>query len=552
MLNRLLSSNFALYLFSAFFFSFQIVFSIWDEYDGFVSHLVVGKASNIYLPNLYIFGFLHLNQVLGWLQGFFDDINVVGLFYVLTCTFCFHVILRTVQASSHTVLILVLPFAFYFVLTSSLTGLSFILCATSLIQINRILLNNCFSFSLLIRCVVYVGLFVVGCLIRQESGFGASLIVFVVSSILNFKGPRSIIIYSIPILVSTLLLVYAYQTLQTIPFLWNTEKALYSLADGRAGNFTLYQHLNSIDSMKLRSVEAFMINDELVITEAFIKKMYEAKTGAIVDADYLFNQISQSTEVIYYNIANNAFLVYLFLSILFFFFYKTKRGKTLFLIVGFLTALLLSLSFFIKLEKRHFSYILIVFSFIIVACDQNIKQVELNALSKKVYLFVLVLLSITLLSDYLLRKDMISSMDKVEGYLLNKSKDKTLILDGNTSDLFQSRSIQLRKYTETTTVLYYNMGEMNLIPEYKVRFDRFLKTNTSCLPCFFDAIASNDHVWYLSSPASVRFMRDYLRIIHAKDLEISYNELFFESKDMFNVDSLSIFKFTPLNVHETP
>lgn len=531
MINQLrwIKSDRQVFFFSAALF-LLLVFALeqkWDFYDGFVSHLVTGIASKDKLSKFYIYGFWGVSSPFKLAQRF-TNLNVIGLLANVIIAIVGGLFTVGLWKSIQGVRPLTLGFIIGLVLlvllptffTPSITGLSFLQCGAALwmIGIVNIKRNNPWVF------IVLLGVYGFGMCIRQESGMGASLIVGTFL-LLSTTDPKKMILLLSPFaLVGALIVYFAFQSLAEAPFLHATEKALFYIADGGQNN-KFYEGLSSGDSMKAKAIEHFYINDASELNPAFIDRIYQKKLSQQKPLNLLAN-MKISWDIASATILKNFIYIFLNLLILLFMLRLGKwTGRILFFQFFFWTIIFI-LSYTIKLEDRHYLYMAELYSICNVLFA--IKTLKLSNYKVPSYLLLIGVMALLILSLFSVINEVktiaqthkeLRQLDLAEKEVNMRAKGKALVLDVNSNGLFHSSPLKLRKFDQVSDIVYYDMAEMALLPEYNLYLDSFCQCDSRRPELFYTRLAGmKDETVIISTDYRVALLHSYLMLVHNKNL----------------------------------
>jgi hypothetical protein len=538
---------------TAFFIVFSVLFQQqWDYYDGFVSHLVTGIATKQILSHFYIYGFWGIGYFFKVIQPMFSHTNSVGMMVVLFigitgCVFTYLIWSQigkkdywTYGLCSALVLMIMLPVFFM----PSLTGISFLICGTSLfIMLIYIQSEEKSYFVYLIAILTYC----FGMCIRQESGMGASLIVGLFLLLYSSNTSRTITLLIPFIFAGALISYFAIQSLSSVPFLHQTEKALYYIADGSHNN-DFYEGLSTKDSMKAKAIEYFYINDETEITPQFINYLYKKKIKNQRPL-HLLNNVETTWRVASSTILEN--IQYLFFNVFLFAWMLFRiNWRILVFQISFWTIVGL-LAFTIKLENRHYIYMSQLYTFGNVFFLIQIYKRRPLIIHKNIlwfnYIVIIGLFSFSFIDKVItipINEERICKFNKVEKEINVLAKDKVLLLDVCSNGIFHGTPLSLRKFGALKEVLYYDMAEMPLLPEYKSHLNSFCSCNSRNPDLFYDKLAlMKGDLLIISSDYRLSFIKSYLKIVHHRNI------IFQKKAGNFNIQKIET-SFGVLNYYE--
>lgn len=511
-----------------FFFLSFILQQQWDFYDGFVAHLASGIATRYALSQFYIYGFWKLGEFFRYVQPAFSAINTVGLtvnillgllggFFTLT-------LWKSMKQydvyyyflSLLIVLLILLPTLF----TPSLTGLSFLLCGAGLLAIRA----HTFERENYILWGSTLVLYYMGMCIRQEGGIGASLIVGGYL-MLNISDLKKRLLVIIPFAIICFFISYqAFHSLDKIPFLRQTEKALYYVSDGYQ-NSNYYTGLSTKDSMKAKAVEHFYINDESELTPDFINQLYQKKKATQRPLELTANII------IAWQIASKTILKniqYLFLNgiLLLLLLYARKLGRTILLFQLFFWVVVFSLAFTVKLEDRHYIYMAQLYSFcnlLFIICVNSSLDLAFRKIMYRNLAFAIgMLLLFSLCKEAKAvpsARQTVHQLDQVESEINILARDKILLLDVDSKDIFHGAPLTLHKFNTASAIVYYDMAEMPILPEYNSYLNNFCGCNSRDTEQFYDKLEERkDQLLMVSTDYRITFMHSYMLIVHHKNI----------------------------------
>jgi len=531
----------------------------WDFYDGFIAHLIGGIATNYQLTQFYIFGFFGIAPVFLWGQKLLPHLLVTGwvslLMYLLSYTSMGLLLWQKINPRTWGNLFLVLGIVLVIIMPTlfspSLTGNSFILCGVALLGAYFLYFESQSSFWRNVQLVVAFSFYTFSYFWRQESAMGASLIIGLFLLAYS-KQKIKTALFLIPFAIAGAIVVYGgYQSLNEVPFLKKIEAPLFYVADGGM-NAESFKGLSLRDSMKFRAVERFYINDEAEITEALVLEMVELKAKTTKQINYgskikeAFQKAQQTIFDHLYYLLLNALLLALYFSTK-----LTQRVLVIFFNISF-WLIVFSLAYSVKLDDRHYVYLSQLYSFcnLFFLIEQN--RMVFKKWSIAALLFIAVFTFFNEWSNAQQYRQNSQLLRLVETEINTIAKNKMLLLDGHSKAIFYGSPLQLHSFDSVSSIAYYDMGEMAIIPQYKEYLDSLCRCNSRSVESFYRNLSlMHDSVVVISTEERMNFLTAYLSIVHGKDLQtvkiISSNNEQLISKIAIDNPPLYYFSITGLD-----
>ncbi len=512
----------------------------WDFYDGFLTHLVSGIATRNVLTEFYIFGFANLVPFYTFLQNQFSNFPWIGavtiaLSFIVNATAVFIVVTavrKKAKPGSEKILFVIGLLLFILlqlagIIKPSATGQSFLLCGVALLFTEKYTRHQKSRALKIILYLIALIAFWYGASIRIESAMGAGVIVggYIALSTRSFKKS---ILAALPIACLCAVIVWhTLNSLQTVPFLKKTEAALFYVADG-VNNNNLYEGLSPKDSIKLAAVKTFFLNDENELDETFInqlaaKKMKAeaaANTGVFARINVAWH-IGRATIIAHWTYAAFNFAL-LFLVI------AVYRKKSIRLIVYhlFFWLVVFGLAYSVKLEDRHYLYMAMLFSYgnlLLIAeyYSALLQQKKYTGVLSVVLLVLVMFETTTAYAKGLEIKEKLRRFALAEQEINRIAKGKTLMLDGDSDYIFHGSPLNLRRFESAKRIIYYDMGELALLPEYNTYLDNFCNCNSRSVVEFYRFLSANSNeLVVISNQKRIDFICAYLKIVHGMQLDI--------------------------------
>jgi hypothetical protein len=512
----------------------------WDFYDGFVTNFPSGYLTGEPYGDFYIYGFALMSYLYAFLHTVIQPVpwfSLFSLFFFLAGTSIItstllNLLQSRVKKQWHLFVIGSVVFLLLFVssLTAlSLTGISFLCCGIALIGISRLGnyrgRNAAYYISFLI---VYTW----GFLMRFESGLGGSLIVgvFIILTANSFKQILKILLP--PALIALSILYYVQQIAKSVPFLYNTEAAMVYVADG-VNDPDYYSGKSAKDSIKIRAVKGFFMNDEEELTEAFINNLSKYKAQAVENVHISWVERIQKAWAItlpcikadltgcLLNILLLMMLLWLYIN--FKFSFRTLAALVLFQL--FFWLVVFAVAYWVKMEYRHFSPMMQLYSIcnlLFLFYRGSVCPVSFSAPTSRIFFVVVILLLGFKLQGAAQKSSETKQTLKIQEEAVREvnkiAKGKILLLDVNSRQIVHGTVSSVVKFPDVKKILFYDMGELPIIPGYKKILDEACDCNSSRMKDFYRYLYQNrNDVVVISADSRVELISGYLRLVHNSD-----------------------------------
>jgi hypothetical protein len=533
----------------------------WDFYDSFNAHLISGVATRNVVTDFYI-AFPLLPTIFIFLQKNWGSIPWLGFTYSLmlfianaTLAFMIFYLIYIKFPKLSVPKALLLLFPLFFIIQSfgiyklSMTGLSFLLCGSSILLIEMLLSKNR---SLVAKSAItsIIGLFFLfGICTRFDSAI-AVLIITSIYILLNSQNIKRSFWSVLPLFIITAFIaLLSLLKLDKTPFMKANEVQLVYLSDGDNDN-GFYNELSGKDIIKYKAVNRFFLVDSLQINTALIgyltelKIKSENKIGVNVFTRLKSSwQIAQPTIVANWQYAVlNMFILLLALA----------TGVNRWRIVVFQTAfwlMIFSIAYIARIEDRHYAFMSQIFSYCNVLLLLN--ATERRKLSGKI-----IIVSILFISPIfpVIAFEMYSNATHVrlkqfhlsmaEKELNEIGLNKFVLLDGSSKNVFNAPPLVIRKFDKISKIVYYDMGHLALLPEYNNYLNKLCACNSRSIVDFYSFLAANkSSVLIVSTDERQEFIRQYLEVIYNKKLTVVRKEGDF-SISKVNVDNDKLFYYS--------
>jgi len=511
----------------------------WDFYDGFLSHLINGIATRGVLSKFYIYGFFQIPKLYLYLQHIAGDvpwIGIITLFFLVTANtlfvscVLFHIKNRHPSLTFMRVFLFSVPLFFIIqfpvISRPSHTGLSFLLCGSALLFITTCG-DGITGFRKVIMYVVLALIYFWGICIRLESGIGASIIVILFIVLISKQRILSLLKISPLLLVGLLTGIAIVSTLDSIPFLKKTEASLFYVSDGvNQGN--IFDGLSVRDSVKVQAVKRFFINDEKEITESFINDIARRKAAQeIAHPIEITQRLRKAWEIGHVAITAQYLVILINLLLLILIFLTDGRKISILLFqIGF-WAITFGLAYSVKLEERHFLYMLEIYTYCNIALlAYNFSILYERPLLLKLFYSIVVLIFLNVIYIGHERSAIVSEKlhryDMAEKEVNLMAKDKILLLDGDSKFIFHGGPFTVRHFPAPKEIVFYDMGELPILTQYNAYLDKLCSCNSRQVPVFYDYLLKNKgDVLIISTDSRNRFIQSYMKVIYNRDIRFN-------------------------------
>ncbi|MFN8300459.1 MAG: hypothetical protein U0T75_15260 [Chitinophagales bacterium] len=508
----------------------------WDFYDGFVAHLVSGIATRGHLTNFYIYSYYGISTPLIWLQTHFSDIPWTGVL-VISCLFIgntlfnFLLLNTALKKWSGSILLagfLLFPCIFLLQFQSfhqpNVAAAALLLSGSALLAaaewqqgFNNKFLNAFIWLLLTIAVLLPVGL-------RFEAVLGTGLLtgIYAFFSSNPVWRLKRLLIPGVPALIGVAIIA---SSLNHVPFLKATEADLFIVADGSA---TLRDVTagNSRDSIMEVAVKRFFLNDEQVLTPTFIHQLAErtiaAKQSAASDITHLPQRLFKLASAPILN--HPQYVLFSLLIVLLSFFVSPGTGlRSLFFYLAFFLIMIL-LAYYIKLEDRHYVGLAQLFAYMQLLLFFS--QIDSITPAFKFAFALTVLLAFfsfrSMWQQRTASEVNLKNLAEAEVEINQLSTRQVLLLDGDSKDIFHGTPFTLRHFDAASEIVFYDMGQMPILPEYRSYLDATCKCNSRNVVEFYDYLLSlKSNLCLISSEERVGFITTYLQLVHHKTIHLN-------------------------------
>lgn len=529
----------------------------WDHYDGLEASLKAGIGSDFRIKETYIYSYWLITYAIVPLQQYFINTPVITLFtlvvFFISYSFYTYACISDIPHKNHFYRLLIVLLLFVVMLPAfaklSKAGSSFMLTGLSL---------YCAAFyasaasrqrqkiGIVFICTL---LFALGYLIRIESAFGATLIVGLYIAIIKIKEPKTLL-YIAPLLLSGLILtILIFNTMNRIPFLKATEPALYYLADG-VYRPPIEKNHTAVDSMKILAISSFFLNDSKELSIDFINKAAAEKLSLektqeikLIDRVKIAWQIAKPTVSYHYQ-----YLVMCILLIVLAVFYFRSQSTPLIVFNILFWLITFSLAYLVKLEDRHYIYM----SQLMIFCNLQF-LLQKKFFNPSLYNGLLILLIAVLgicihhysrlvLKSSALKKEL-QIRTLAEKEIDEVARGKYLFFDNNAIELYRSHIFDIRKFSGANRLLFFDMGQMPIMPEYKAYLDETCNCNSRDLKQFLKwMIRHQNEIVIVSSLSRTNFVSSYIKIVcNSSIIYKPFDKKYALQKVKLNSNSLNYF-----------
>ncbi len=514
---------------------YMIIDFEWDFYDSFNAHLLSGIATRGVVKDFYIV-WPFIPRIYIFLQksyGNFLWFGVTFYFFLFFANTVFALLAIDFFKRNFPYISFLKLFCAFFALLfcvqivsvsrPSITGVSFLLCGSSilLVEVFFTRLNSLAKKTSLYLLVLFM--FFWGACFRIDSAVAATIVVgiYIVLSSVNLKQS---LLKAFPILcLLVILFSINAKRISRIPFLKETELALFYLGDGVNKN-NLYSGLSERDSMKAYAVNRFYLNDENELTISFIKGLVQKKLSAEkVTGINLFKRCQTAWQIAAPTILSNWHYLFLNSLSLFLVFHINNNNK--FRILSFqilFWCVVFFVAYLAKLEDRHYLYMAQLFTY----CNLLLlfQPPNRKLLGRKIMYPIIA--SISFLFCFLLIKTIsgatvvnqnLENLSATEQEINRLAENKILLLDGDSKNIYHGPPFTIRRFETPQEIIYYDMGHLPLLPEYNIFLNNLCGCNSRNVVEFYNYLQENKgRLLIVSNDWRMTFTQSYLRVVHNK------------------------------------
>lgn len=508
----------------------------WDFYDSFVAHLCSGIATRNQLTHFFIYGFYAISKPIIWLQTNFKQVPWMGLLItgcllISNTLFTYLLLRRFMQVASASLkysLLALLPLLaatqIYGYYRPSMTGTGLLMTGCAFLLSLELPFNGKRSWIFAIAIIAWC---LLATCIRFETLGGGLIIALYGLCNLSPAYPGKDLVSLIkrcllPGLPALALVLLITSGLQNEPFLKQTEVDLYIAADGNSADREIAA-VTPEDSIKEVAIKRFFLNDETVLTPAYI---HQLALTTISNKQKLAGHSDQFMQRLWrlasptllahwpYAVLNTLLLLFALLLSL-----KASMRMLVYQLLFWLV--IFSLAYLVKLEDRHYLYLVQLFTYGNVLLFFKITQGKnLLPLSAAGYLFAgFAVYNIHSHQPGVSQR--LQHLHLAEQEINSLTAGKILLLDGESKDVFLGTPFTLRRFAPARDIVFYDMGQMPVITEYRQHLDTLCQCNSRNITEFYSYLLSHkNELCIISTEERVTFITTYLQLIHQKCLPI--------------------------------
>ncbi len=506
---------------------------MWDYYSGTMAHFLSGIATRSEITKTYIYGFFKINTIFLWLHNQYPLLPAAGIIFNTIYISCYTILVNYIlkhykKNNSNKIPYLILLISYLLMQPSitqpSISGNVFLLA--TIVYIYAYETQSIYTFwQKLSLYTLLLSIYIFAFLVHVEPVIAASAITIGYLLLFHTLRLRQTAVLIPFIIVGIICVTIVTKSLQEVPFLYKMEQKLFYVGDGyNDGGLT--QHLSQKDSIKYEALHTFFLSDEAELNEDFINKIYLLKKT--IQFHQLINvreATKQAWQVAEETILDNWQYLFLFAILLCACFYKEKKyTKQLLFYSTCFFAVLFFLAYSIKLENRHYVLLSQVFIFsLLIFLVRNKTSTLLPKWAKyPAYLLLTTLLLIKILELNIQRKATLQTLQNIHQAVKETNsiaENKLLILDSYSISLFHGTPYTVRQLDKPKSILYYDFGQMVLLPEYRNYLNKTCKCNALNPIEFYNWLQSQySNVIFVSCADRVQFLKAYMKIVHQKNI----------------------------------
>lgn len=512
---------------------------VWNYYGGTLAHFLPGIATLGEFTETYIYGAYKFNLLFVWLHKIMPLIPWVAIIFQLISLACYTATLwmiispdKLFSKDSKNIGYIKMV-AFFILLYPSIsrvgiTANSFLLATTSLLLCNCLIQNKQFNLKWLLKYIGCMAIYVFAFINVIEPAIAATLIVLGYLFLYTKQHAKTFLLLIPLMLVGTLTSYVIISSLDSIPLLKHTEKAMYFIGDGALNNSTYNKGLSEKEQIKLQALQTFFLSDEEELNEKFIFNMYALKLENETQLKVnVLNKIENTFQVLSEPIRLNSIqLITLAVWLIFLFIYQKKyRLKILVFTLGFLF-MVLALAYGLKLDDRHLIYLIQVFG-ICALLHSITQQTPIKTFPILVaivaFLFTAQIVIAAINGVEVRKKIHLQSLAVKE--FLAMTKDKIVVMDSYSIAIYWGSVYHIVDLREIDKIVYYDFGQMPIIPEYKEILDKACHCNSRNPVAFYGWLQKNSkNVLIVSTDQRTAFIEKYMQVIKSYKIKFLKND----------------------------
>ncbi len=374
--------------------------------------------------------------------------------------------------------------------------------------------------------------------IRYETGIAACVAVGVY---LICRGGSMAIVskaLALPFVITALFIVYLYFKADEIPFLKQTEPALYYISDA-VNNPNFFSSKPQIDSIKNLAVLNYFIIDEGIITVDFIQSMATQKTRLFSqNSTTIFENLKVAYHLTLPFITKYVELVLLHLVAFLFLLRKTKGSSRLGIFVFnlFIAGIVVGMAYGIKMEDRIFISLLITGSICNLLFIEKI-SIENRKIGWVIRLAIAVLLlsfSTRFVARAVAFKKETLKIEHLAHTIDRRAKGKYLYLDVHSNWLLRGALFRSSVMPNVKQILFYDAGQLGLLPFFKTIADNTCQCKSAHVDQYFHFLQNEaNNLILISTINRMGFIKGYLELVHHQKIVFEQGEKITDGNDLY-------------------
>ncbi len=491
-----------------------------DSYDSLLSNLSTGQFSPFSLFDWHFLGLLWIKEPLKFIQNHFVDIDVFYTFYLccvlFSSVYLYYTFEKIAEKKLNTVLKLIIKISFLLIIVDSLifvTHTRFATLFTGLSLLNLVLYQG----SSKIKTLSHILIFIVGFLVRPESGIGSMIFVF--SGLFLYGGNyvRLIKVALLPILCSFafFMTLYIYKNYTDRLEILIEPDIEYAMSTDK---FIPFKGGNEKDSVRYVFARNGFFIDTSFVDHKYLSSII-SKTNRIDFEKYKKSANHVSQFYVFYSITTYT-LIFILICLLFSEQYKAFI-KVLIYNFG-LFLIFIVLDYHVNIADRHFS------SLIILSILVSTVFLEKRAVNNKINLInvlFIILLKFPIENTYtyinlnnINVQNKINSNVKTLNEFEKKIQGRNVVVMLLVFNLFDKPYSFINSKRTKNNYFIYDLFTYSIVPRYTSYLSSKCNCDANVPLSFFIWLEKTNAILIIDEKRSL-ILKDYFRVRFNKKIE---------------------------------
>lgn len=539
--NRVTFNKNFLFLFTTFFFFIAVIlynieFPVFDEYQSIIHLLAGGYFSDVPVIDYHFLGYIGYDKIITYLSSYIGVFNWVAVFEMFLLLSAFIIYLWLLKEK-----IQIISKNIWFLHFSIFIGMLSFLDAYAVISYSRpaLILCGLGVYGLLFNHnnskVFYNVLFLLGMLLRPESGLGMSLFVGIAFLLYKFdllfllkKLRYVIVLLIIFVFVQGILIKYSDNFLIRIE-----PEVEYKFMQGYVKE--LNEKASSQDSIKYQLATNGFIFDPDVLTPEYLRSIQKNPSAHDIIKKVQFASDKVLYYLDFYSISVCLFLISIVLTI---YFRKYDLLFKIILLSGLTVLIFVLLRMNSGLGHRHVQPFLVMYNLLLITYTGKLFRFgELkHPLIWSSCLIILIFFSFKYVNSTANWSEKLVANSKASEKRLSQIdqlyKGELIIVSITTlENLFSLRYTLLNRNKSENRFMIFEFYHFSMLPPYEKYMQRLLAKQYYKLDDVYRYFCDNKAL-YLSKARKLELTKDYLKLIYNMDVDFNI-----EAKQLFDSDT---------------